>query len=157
MHGLIKERLEEYLRGLPGAHLPAAFEQHLNTCRECRDELTRIEEQAVLLQALRAPADVEPRAGFYARVMERIEVEAQHKVSFWNAFLEPVFGRRLAVASLALILVLGTYLALNESDIGPAPLSADTIIAVDEHPPDLGMDQQRDRDTILATLASYRE
>jgi predicted anti-sigma-YlaC factor YlaD len=157
MHGLIKARLEEYLKGVPGSHLPAALEQHLKTCRECRDELTRIEEQAILLRALRAPAELEPTAGFYARVMDRIEVEAQQKASFWNAFLEPVFGRRLAVASLALILVLGGFLALSEGESASPPLSADTIIAVDEHPPDLGMDQQRDRDTILATLATYRE
>jgi predicted anti-sigma-YlaC factor YlaD len=157
MHGLIKERLEEYLKGVPGARVPAEFQQHLKTCRACRDELGLIEEQAALLQVLRAPREVEPRVGFYARVMDRIEVEAQQKASFWNVFMEPVFGRRLAVASLALMLILGTFLAFTEADSGYVPPSADTIIALDDHPPGLGTDQQKDRDTILATLASYRE
>ena len=157
MHGLIKERLEEYLKGVPGARVPAEFEAHLKTCRECRDELSLIEEHAILLEALRSPGEVEPRVGFYARVMERIEVEAQQRASFWNVFMEPVFGRRLAVASLALMLILGTYLAFTEADSTYPPLSADTIIAVEEHPPGLGTDQQRDRDTILVTLSTYRE
>jgi predicted anti-sigma-YlaC factor YlaD len=147
MHGLIKERLEEYLKGVPGARVPAEFQQHLKTCRACRDELSLIQGQAALLQVLRAPREVEPRVGFYARVMDRIEVEAQQKASFWNVFMEPVFGRRLAVASLA----------FTEADSGYVPPSADTIIALDDHPPGLGTDQQKDRDTILTTLASYRE
>ena len=155
MHSFIKERLEEYLRCAPGTRYPVDLQEHLKACAECRDELNRMREQAALLQVLRPAQEVEPRAGFYARVLDRIE--AQQKTSVWSAFLEPVFGRRLAMASLALTLILGAYLAFMEADNTYHPPSADRIIALEEHPPDLGTDQQRDRDTILVTLATYRE
>ena len=155
MHGLIKERLEGYLRGAPDTCFPVDFQEHLKACAECRDELNLMRQQAALLQVFRPGQEVEPRAGFYARVLDRIA--AQQKTSIWSAFLEPVFGRRLAVAALALTLILGASLAFMEADSTYSPPSADTIIALEEHPPDLGTNQQRDRDTILVTLATYRE
>jgi len=69
-----------------------------------------------LFEALKAPADIAPRPGFYARVMDR--VEAQQKSSIWSVFLEPVFSRRLAVASLAMMLLMG-FVLMNDSDLEP--------------------------------------
>lgn len=156
MHRLIKDRLEEHLKAAPDSQVPADFEQHLKVCEECREEITLMQEQVILLQALRANDEFEPRPGFYARVMERIE--AQQRASVWSVFLEPVFGRRLVWASLTMIVLLGSFLAVNEYGMGDyQPASADAIMAIQEHPPDMGQDQQRDRDTILVTLATYHE
>jgi hypothetical protein len=48
-------------------------------------------------------------------------------------------------------------LAFTERESGAPAANAEAIIAVDEHPPGLGLDRQRDRDTMLVTLATYRE
>ncbi|BDC47987.1 hypothetical protein F183_A03030 [Bryobacterales bacterium F-183] len=74
------------------------------------------QELTELFQALKAPPDLAPRPGFYARVMDR--VEAQQKSSIWSVFLEPVFSRRLAFASLAMMLLMG-FALLNDN--GPDP------------------------------------
>jgi hypothetical protein len=73
-----------------------------------------MQEQALLLRELRPPggAEPEPQPGFYARVMERIEAEGP--ISIWNLFVESAFGRRIAVASMALALLLGVYLVSVE-------------------------------------------
>jgi predicted anti-sigma-YlaC factor YlaD len=155
MHRLIKDRLEDQLKGAPET-VPPECEQHLKICEECREELNLMQEQSYLLQGLRPAAEAaEPRPGFYARVMER--VEAQQRASIWNVFLEPVFGRRLAAASMTLMLLLGGYLAFSEREPAWAPDGPEAIMAVEEHSGDLGVDQERDRDTILVNLATYRE
>jgi hypothetical protein len=156
MHGPIKERLEDYLRDAPGKKLPPEFEEHLRACEECRETLRWMQEQCRMLRELRPPSPMDPAPGLYARVLERIE--AQQKSSIWSVFLDPVFDRRLVAGSLALAVVLGSYLALTEpGNAAPVAAQAETIMVVEEHPPGLGQDRQRDRETILATLASYRE
>ena len=48
-------------------------------------------------------------------------------------------------------------MAFQEADdafSGPPPQA---IMAIEDRPPSLGLDPQRDRQTILVTLASYRE
>ena len=154
MHGLIKEGLEEYLRGTPGKKLPVEFEQHLRNCDECREELSWMQEQSRLLRALAASRELEPAAGFYARVMDRIDAERQS--SFWGAFLEPAFGRWLTASALTLTLLLAGYLAKTETTrtVSTAP---EAVMAVEDYPSRLGQDRQRDRDTMLVTLASYRD
>ena len=54
--------------------------------------------------------DLDQRAGFYARVMDR--VEQQGRSSIWSVLLQPNFGRRLAMASAALVMLLGGLLAI---------------------------------------------
>jgi anti-sigma factor RsiW len=154
MHGLIRERLEEYLRGAAGRKVPPEFERHLRDCETCREEVSGMREQAQLLHTLSPAEEMDPAAGFYARVVERIE--AQQEASFWNAFLDPVFGRRLVATSLTLAVLLGGFLAYSEARRA-APEPAEAIMAVQDHPPGLGENQQQDRDTILVTLATYRE
>jgi predicted anti-sigma-YlaC factor YlaD len=155
MHGLIRQRLEDYLRDAPGKQLPGEFEQHLRTCEECRGELSWMQEQCRMLRTLRPTRTLDPPAGFYARVMERIE--AQQGGSFWNVFLDPVFGRRLVAASLTLAVLLVGFFAFAEvrTDGILGSGNPEAIMAVQQHPPDLGVDQQRDRDTMLVTLATY--
>jgi hypothetical protein len=155
MHGLIRERLEDYLRHTPGKPVPFEFEEHLRTCTHCREELSGMEEQSQMLHVL-APARVmDPPAGFYARVLDRIE--ARRNASIWSVFLEPAFGRRIMAASLASAVLLGGYLAYTESQHATPAREPEAVMAVEEHPPGLGLDRQRDRDTILVTLATYQE
>jgi len=155
MHGLIKDRLEEFLRVAPAKEVPVEVEQHLHECAACREEVGWMQEQSVLLRTLAAPEEIEPPVGFYARVLERIE--AQQPASIWSVFLDPVFGRRLVASSLTVACLLGGYLAFMEADSTRGPATAESVMVIQEHPPGLGQDRQRDRDTILVTLATYRE
>lgn len=155
MHGLIREQLEEYLRGGSDKQLPWELEQHLRTCDECRSELGWMQDQSQLLRALAAPCGLNVAPGFYGRVLDRIE--ARQSQSIWNVFLDPAFGRRIVATCVALVVLLGGYLTFTEAQGQPVPLNAESIMAVEDHPPGLGQDRQRDRDTILVTLATYHE
>ena len=119
MHREIYERLEEVLSGTP----PDLAEKHLKHCQECRDEVITMRAQAALVRQLKPSAEAEPRAGFYARVLERIAAEGP--VSIWNLFVESAFGKRIAVASLALAVLLGVYLVSIER-------SAEPMVAADQ-------------------------
>ena len=171
MHEPIKASLEDYLNG-GRERIPKEFHAHLRACASCASELKLLEMQSKMLHALRsaqdlAPAeglDMEPRPGFYGRVIERIE--DQRRSSIWSVFLEPRFGRRLAVASAALILMLATYLVSTEpGGIVLAPQSAVALTSQsvsDIDIPDSAVQQdspaqQQQRDAVLVDLASYHE
>ncbi len=156
MHRLISERLEELLGDAPVSGLSREVEAHLATCGECREQLEDFRLQARLLKMLRADEDLAPAPGFYFRVMERIQ--ARRNASVWNALMDPGFSWRLAFGSLAALFVLGAFLVLHESS-SPAAFTTppEALIAVDDRSPELGVDLQRDRDTVLVTLATYRE
>jgi hypothetical protein len=64
---------------------------------------------------LKAPDETCPAPGFYARVMDR--VDAQRSKSIWSVFLQPIFGRRLAVASGVVMLILGAALLVPGSEV----------------------------------------
>ncbi|MGB6943180.1 MAG: hypothetical protein WBE37_12335 [Bryobacteraceae bacterium] len=174
MHQEIRHNLEDYLRG-SGSKLPAEFHAHLGECRECSDELRSLEAQSQLLRSLAGPREMEPRAGFYARVMERIEVQP---ASIWSVFLDRKFGFRLAVASAVLVALLGTYLVTSEPNgpefaASPAVVLTDTPRAsvasnhaqtADQQDADQqdmdqqdGPRQQQQRDAVLVDLASYHQ
>jgi hypothetical protein len=124
-----------------------------------------------LLRVLRAPDDVTPRAGFYGRVMNRIE--AQQKSSIWSVFLEPVFSKRLAFASVAFMLLMGfaLFTATPESDeeFAFGTGSSSVFVNEDQAAPVLGsvdalraqpvslMEPERGRDVVLVDLVSYQE
>ncbi len=161
MHEPIRENLEEFLKGAAQT-MPQEFQAHLEACEACAAELRSLETQSKMLQSLRCDADIEPRAGFYARVMERIE--ARGPASIWSLLLEPSFGRRLALASATLVVLLGTYLVTsesgyysNDSSIASNPVVYDaTSSQVDVAGSDT-LQQQRQRDAVLVNLASYHE
>jgi hypothetical protein len=165
MHQPIRDNLEDYLKGrarLKGQaqKMPQEFQAHLDACGECVGELRMLETQSEILRSLRAGEEMEPRAGFYARVMDRIE--QQGTSSIWSILLQPKFGRRLAMASAALVLLLGTYLVTSERNGEPefatnpevvftgAP-AGQSAFAQDS------LQQQRDRDAVLVNLAGYRQ
>jgi len=150
MHQVISKNLEEYLKGSV-SEIPAEFHRHLEACEDCANELGRLEAQSRLLRSLGAAKDAEPRAGFYARVMERIE--APQPFSIWSVFLDRKFGLRLAVASGMLAALLGVYLITSEPG-GPETGVAATA-AISNAAADAGEQQQRD--AVLVDLASYRQ
>lgn len=153
MHQPIEDGLEDYLTGKAGTATYQGFVAHLAACAECAAEVGVMVQQAEWMRELRPPADVEPPAGFYARVMDRIEAQAAK--SFWSVFLEPVFAQRLALACLALIVMLSS--AAWQSDPSPVlhednPVS---ILAAEDLPAATGADPIRDRTVVLTNFASY--
>ena len=154
MHQEIRHSLEDFLRGNNRLELPAEFQAHLGECSECADELRLLEAQSQLLRSLGSGVEVEPRTGFYARVVERIQAQP---VSIWSVFLERKFGFRLAVASAALVALLGTYLVTSEQS-GPEFASSPAVVSTDKVQADQdGLRQQRQRDAVLVDLASYHQ
>lgn len=183
MHREIQDHIEDMLGGdVLEDSAPTVSRQHLAKCEDCRAQVSAMREQASLLRGLRPPEDavVEPRAGFYARVMERIEAEGP--ISIWNLFIESAFGRRIAVASMALALLLGIYLVTSERAseepviaiqqdqfVSPeSPLPASLVVADEDAPgrmmaprvpSALGQpfDAQSEDDAILVNLVTYQD
>ena len=155
MHQPIRESLEEYLKAPGDREISQDFAAHVASCKTCAEELRLIEEQARLLRVLRPSEEAEPRPGFYARVIDRIESQADS--SIWSIFLRPSFGRRIAIASAALALLMGTYLVSTEP--GEHGLSKSPIVVTSGQNGSLtaedSLDQQRD--AVLVNLASYHE
>jgi hypothetical protein len=117
-----------------------------------------------LLAVLKAPEDVCPAPGFYARVMDRIET--QRGTSIWSVFLEPIFGRRLAMASGVLMLLLGAALFVPGSEVEDGLMGKGSLMAVTgENQPapvvsfdSIGMDDRdQDKDAVLVNLVTYQE
>jgi hypothetical protein len=156
MHALIRERLEEYLRGTGKQADLAALRAHLASCGDCSGEIEDMQSQARLLHLLRLPEELDPGAGFYARVMERID--AQRGSSAFYAFLDLHLAHRLMFASVSAVIVLGSYLVYTErmpsfGESGPV-----AVLASETPKRDLvGADPAQDRETILVALASYSE
>src|SRR5262249_25262843 len=112
----------------------------------------------------------DPRPGFYARVLERIEAEGP--VSIWNLFVESAFGKRIALASFALALLLCVYLVSAERAAEPMVASqpmvqvtvqgaSSTVSVVNgEDAPGAvlsRLDQEQPNDDMLVNLVTYRE
>jgi predicted anti-sigma-YlaC factor YlaD len=157
MHQPIRDNLEEYLKG--STHrVPQEFHTHLEGCEECASELRLFQGQAEMLRSLQTDGELDPRAGFYARVMDRIEQQGSSSV--WSALLQPNFGRRLAMASAVLVMLLGTYLVSTDSVDTEVP---PTGIALTGAPPATAvadqdnLQQERQRDAVLVNLAAYHE
>ena len=92
MHGSIRDQLENLLAAGEPASGKTEVGAHLAHCPECSSELKVMQEQTQLLRSLRPDEEVEPLAGFYARVLQRIENIA--KASIWAGFLRSPFRQR---------------------------------------------------------------
>jgi len=164
MHGFIRDHLEDLLTAEPSAsRLPRGnanvvnqgAAKHLESCAECSSEFEPIKEQSALLRSLRPPEEeLEPTAGFYARVMQRIEECT--KDSIWAVFIYSPFGKRLAYASLAIAALLGTYVVSLEARDGH--LGGENIVAqqMNGDAPCFGSQAQQ-RDAVLINFASSQE
>jgi predicted anti-sigma-YlaC factor YlaD len=171
MHRIIRDHLEEVLSGTASApEHPAA--EHLAVCEGCREEVAAMLEQAAILRQCRAESEAEPRPGFYSRVMERIE--AQAPLSVWTLFFDSMFGRRIALASLALALLIGVYVISSEQMPDPEIAGVDGLApglvtnlepnGVTDLPADFVFTGQPrlvagapDQDAVLVNLVTYRE
>ena len=164
MHRLVEENLEEVLKGATREH-PAS--RHLAECPECRNEVAVMRDHSEMLGRWRDRSGVEPPAGFYARVLERIE--AQGPGSIWNLFFESMFGRRLALASLALAVLLGGYLVSSEPlgepelaysqetvEILPVPMVTGEFVALHDQAGVMLPGEPSD-ESVLVNLVTYRE
>lgn len=113
---------------------------------------------ALMRRAFRSEA--EPDAGFYARVMNRIETQA--KPSVWSLFGESMFARRLAYASATFLVLMGViFVSATEPDQPLAASDPQMILAGEQqYTPvsmDVSMDMERDREVVFTTLVTYQE
>lgn len=152
MHGSIRDRLEDLLRAESSAGSDKGLGEHLASCAECSAELAAMNAQAAMLKKLRPAEEVEPAAGFYARVLQRIEERGNRSV--WSVFVDSPFGRRLAYASLTIAILLGSYVVTEESR--DAHLRNANMVAQDMHydAPVVG-DQDQQRDATLENFATH--
>ncbi|MFL6352537.1 MAG: hypothetical protein ACJ74Z_11890 [Bryobacteraceae bacterium] len=164
MHAFIRDQLENLLTAessslrAPGATVKYDIEgvaEHLESCLECSSEVETIKAQSALLRTLRASEpEAEPAAGFYGRVMQRVEEGA--KDSVWSVFIYSPFGKRLAYASLGIAALLGTYVVSLEAHDGH--LGGKTIVAQQfaSDAPVFGTPAQQ-RDAVLINFACEPE
>ncbi|HEY3937638.1 MAG TPA: hypothetical protein VGL97_09420 [Bryobacteraceae bacterium] len=151
MHGSVRDGLEDLLAAKPSAVGSQGLIGHLSSCSECSAEVHAMAQQSALMRSLCAPEEVEPGAGFYARVLQRIEERA--KESIWAVFIYSPFGKRLAYASFALALLLGSYVVTQESRDGH--LLAEKMTAQEHYDALVAGSQAEQRDVVLANFASY--
>lgn len=149
MHESIRNNLESLLDGSPSA---GEVRKHLASCGDCAGTIAAMRSQTTLLRSLRPAEEFEPAVGFYARVMQRIEERA--KDSIWAVFVYSPIGKRFALASLSLALVLGSYVVAQEKLDGH--LTGDTSVAQQVHydaPMNGSLAQQRD--AVLENFAAH--
>lgn len=152
MHRPVRERLEELLQGQRDPQAQA----HLEACPSCRERLAAIRRQSELLHCLKPPPVAAP-AGFYGRVMKRIE--AERKISIWELLLDPVFGRRLVLASAALVLLMGVYLVATEPSEAMLASAPEQMLSAPEAAPPapMGANPEQDRSVVFVSLATFEE
>jgi predicted anti-sigma-YlaC factor YlaD len=154
MHEPVIGSLEDYLgEGGPLADV----EEHLKNCADCREELEAMRMHSALLRSLQPPPEIDPTAGFYARVMNRVETQARPSV--WSLFGESLFAKRLVYASAMFLLVLGSVLVTSTEPDEPLAVAApERILAGEAHPVPVTMENpEQDRDVVLVNLATYRQ
>jgi predicted anti-sigma-YlaC factor YlaD len=154
MHGSVREELENLLAAKPSAGA-RNISDHVSNCNECASEIDAMRLQAEMLKTLRVPVEIEPGPGFYARVLQRIEEGARR--SIWWVFVYSPLGKRLAYASLALSVVLGSYVIAAESNDGHLTDSAYTSKPVrggHADPIVIGSAEQQ-RTAVLANFVSH--
>jgi len=159
MHGFIREGLEDLLtakrvsEGATGERFQG-LDQHLASCGECAGEVSVMQAHSELLRSFRPPEEAEPAAGFYARVLQRIEEHA--RASIWAVFIYSPYGKRLALASATLALLLGSFVVAQESNDGHLS-GGENLVAQEMQvaAPVIG-DQSQQRDAVLVNFVSYQ-
>jgi anti-sigma factor RsiW len=156
MHEPVRSQLEEILQGRLRAGQNEAVGLHLAQCAACAEELRGMRLSAGLIRTLRVAETPEPAAGFYARVLHRVEM--QGKPSFWNLLLDPVFGRRLVYATGSMLLLMASFLLATS---GGKPELAQTPVEMIAQPASAAAgfseDVRHEREYFLTTMASFSE
>lgn len=160
MHEPVRSQLEDILQGRIEPSRRGALNAHLAECEECVTELEEMRLYSGVIRSLHASAVPEPRPGFYARVMERIDTQA--RPSFWTLFLDPVFGQRLVYATGAMVLLMTSFLLATSGDTPqlartPVEIIVQPVAGATPAVPDFGEDVQRDREHFLVQMASFSE
>jgi len=151
MHDIVRDELEDHLAGKasPG------FYTHVNSCKTCRDEVTEMDELAIVLRDL-TPALGEaplPSPGFYARVASTIN-EQQPRSPLAMLFSPGyLFFRRVALASVVVLAGLGTLLINNEAQVD----GADATAIMAQYDTASSHAQSAEPDNLLVTLAAYHQ
>ncbi len=158
MHDIVVLELEDHLAG--GAS--PEFYAHLTLCAGCAGELKEMEELSGYVRALSAVAETAPlpRPGFYLQVVERIE--ERNRNPFLALFApSPAFFRRIAFASLLVLVGLGSFLVTREDAAG----DKDALAVISQLPVDQpeaapvanATAEGGGHDRLLATLVNYGE
>ena len=161
MHEPIRDHIETLLHGgRLSEPVRQKVEAHLASCPSCSDELRAMRLHSGVIRSLRVSSAPEPSAGFYARVIQRIEAEG--KPSFWSLLLDPVFGLRLVYATASMFLLMGAFLLATaeqapELASTPVEIMAQPRPAVTPLPASFGEDVRQDREHFLVTMASFSE
>jgi anti-sigma factor RsiW len=161
MDRYIEQNLEGYLGGTLDADRQSEFARRLAASDEyTREMVARFADHGRMLRESLSTGDaMEPAPGFYARVVRRID--SQRVTDWWAAFLEPQFTTRLAVASLALLFLLGVTMVTTEED--PLVAAATPIEIMAEPASELASSDftaempPEGRDIVLVDLATYQE
>jgi predicted anti-sigma-YlaC factor YlaD len=125
---------------------------HLAECPECAGQLATMKAQSQMIRLLRAPEELEPVAGFYARVLQKIEERA--KESMWASLIYSPLSSRIAYASLTVALLLGSYVIAAETRDGD--LMGRNVARQTAHydAPVVGSPSQQ-RDAVLENFAAH--
>ena len=153
MHGSIRDRLEDLLSAEGSAASDQGLVRHLSSCVECSSELGAMKAQSGLLHSLRAPEELEPGAGFYARVVQRIEERG--KDSIWSVFIYSPFAKRLTYASLAATLLLSSYVITQDVFNDDGTDQQVMIQPLHDDAPVTGSVEQQ-RDAVLVNFVSHQ-
>lgn len=151
MHRSVRDGLEDLLAAKPSA-ASEGLVTHLPSCDKCSAAVDMMRAQAALFRSLRSPEELEPVAGFYARVLQRIEERTRE--SIWGVFIYSPFGKRLALASFAIALLLGSYVVAQENRNFPPP---EQMMAQDIHydAPVVGS-QEEQREAVLVNFVQHQ-
>ena len=151
MHEPVRNQLEELLAKKNGVIEQGKSGLHLQSCSECLSEFKAMQAQSEFLRSLRTPEELEPVAGFYARVMQTIEDRA--KRSIWAGFIYSPVRTRLAYMSLSLAVVLGAYVVAEETHESNLEHQRVAVERASVEAPVFGSPTQQ-RDAVLVNFAS---
>ena len=160
MRNFVKDQLEDYLSGALHSREQAELESYLKENPAEAEELALFEESAELLKDLRLPEGevLEPEPAFYARVMQR--VESEREIPFWEVFLQPAFGRRLAFGSLMWLALLGGYVLTYGGPAADATQHIAEKLFTESPSEDYGLrlsaDLERNRNDMLIGMLSKK-
>jgi anti-sigma factor RsiW len=161
MDSFLRDILEDYLSGNLSRARKAQLEAHLARHPDAAEQLEEFRRTSLLLAELRAPEEPPgPEAGFYARVLDCIE--QQRDEPFWMFFLQPLFVRRLAFASLMWLALVGSYVVSfsNPSEETGRRLAEAVLTeqpASDYYRVRLGNNLEQNRDSMLAVVMTAGE
>ena len=114
-------------------------------------------EHSSLFHTLKVEQGLTPALGFYNRVAARIE--AQARPSFWDLLLDPIFGRRLVLATAALVMVMSGYLMFTPMEQSQLSFAPERLLVSPppNAPTQVGQDVENDRNVVLVDMVSYAQ